>query len=42
MLSGTVQAGGMSAAPPGHPAVTAPPAANGSSAGPARRLIAVA
>jgi hypothetical protein len=42
MLSGTVQAGGMPAAAPGHPGVTAPPAANGSSAGPARRLIAVA
>jgi hypothetical protein len=42
MLSGTVQAGVMPAAAPGHPAVTAPPTANGSSAGPARRLIAVA
>jgi hypothetical protein len=43
MLSGTAQAGGVPTAAPGHPAVAAPPpAANGSSPGPARRLIAAA
>jgi hypothetical protein len=43
MLSGTAQAGGVPTAAPGHPAVGAPPpAANGSSPGPARRLIAAA
>ena len=43
MLSGTAQAGGGPTAAPGHPAVAAPPpAANGSSPGPARRLIAAA
>ena len=43
MLSGTAQAGGVPTAAPGHPAVAAPPpAANGSSPGQARRLIAAA
>jgi hypothetical protein len=43
MLSGTAQAGDVPTAAPGHPAPAAPPpATNGSSPGPARRLIAAA